>query len=105
MGETPIPSVTSNDVTWSRAYSVFNPRGRTLFGDGISTDDVNQGALGNCWFLAAASAIAEHPGRMEKVFLNKDNALNEQGVYAVKFWSMNVPLVVVVDDYLPLRED
>mmetsp|Transcript_3792 Transcript_3792/g.4356 ORF Transcript_3792/g.4356 Transcript_3792/m.4356 type:complete len:106 (+) Transcript_3792:283-600(+) len=103
MGEKPIASAKPSDVSWSRAYNVFAPRGRTLFGDGISTDDVNQGSLGNCWFLAGASAIAEFPGRMEKVFLTKDNALNEQGVYAVQFWKLNVPHTVVIDDFLPLR--
>jgi len=41
-----------------------------MFGDGISADDIIQGDLGNCWFLAAASALAEWPGRLEKIFLN-----------------------------------
>jgi len=31
-----------------------------------------QGSIGNCWFMAAASAVAEVPGRMEKAFGNKD---------------------------------
>lgn len=57
--------------TWKRAID-FAASGKTLFGNGISTDDIIQGALGNCWFLSACSAIAEWPGRMEKVFLNTD---------------------------------
>ena len=54
-------------LEWARAQDILP--GRTLFGNGISPDDINQGSLGNCWFLAAISAIAEKPGRMEKVFL------------------------------------
>ena len=81
---------------------MFKPRGRTLFGDGISPDDINQGALGNCWFLAAASAIAEEKGRMEKVFVNEGNELNAKGVYSVKFYQLGVPKTVTIDDYLPL---
>ena len=54
-------------LEWARAQDIFP--GKSLFGDGISPDDIDQGGLGNCWFLAAISAIAEKPGRMEKVFL------------------------------------
>ena len=84
---------------------MFKPRGRTLFGDGISPDDIRQGSLGNCWFLAAASAIAEEKGRMEKVFVNEGNELNDKGVYSVKFYQLGVPKTVTIDDYLPLYND
>ena len=87
-------------IVWKRAYDAFPSK--TLFGDGISVNDVNQGNIGNCWFLAAASALAEYPGRMEKVFLNHDTALNSQGIYAVNLYTLGVPHTVVIDDYLPL---
>ncbi len=57
--------------------------------------------LGNCWFLAAASAIAEKPQRMEKVFLNNTAGLNKAGIYGVNLWSLGVPHTVIVDDYMP----
>lgn len=90
-------------ITWARAYNTFASKGKSLFGDGISTDDINQGSLGDCWFLSAASAIAEYPGRMEKVFLNSHSPLNYVGIYGVTLWSLGVPHSVIVDDYLPLR--
>ena len=57
------------EIKWERATALDGPK-RTLFGKGISPDDAIQGAIGNCWFIAAASAVAEVPGRMEKTFLN-----------------------------------
>jgi len=27
--------------------------------------------LGDCWFLASAAALAEHPDRIKKIFTNK----------------------------------
>ena len=79
-------------------------KNNTLWGsDGITVDDVRQGLLGNCWYKAAASALAEVPGRLEKVFHNSSNKLNSAGIYAVDFWSLGVPHTVVVDDYLPLK--
>ena len=77
--------------------------GKSLFGStGIRPADIRQGSIGNCWFMAAASAIAEYPGRMEKIFLNNVNEVSKLGIYAVNFYTLGVPHTVIVDDYLPL---
>lgn len=52
--------------------------------------------------MAAAAAAAEKEGRIEKIFMNTANELNDNGIYAVKFYALGVPHTVVVDDYLPL---
>lgn len=87
-------------MKWTRAQTLN--KGASLWGsEGIRPDDVRQGLLGNCWFLAAASAIAEKPQRMEKVFLNNTPDLNDAGIYGVNLWSLGVPHTVIVDDYVP----
>lgn len=35
--------------------------------EGLSSTDLNQGALGNCWFVAACSALALEKKLWEKV--------------------------------------
>ena len=55
--------------------------------------------------MAAASAIAEKPNRLEKVFLNHEAKLVEQGIYGVNVYLLGVPHTILVDDYLPLKED
>ena len=35
--------------------------------NGVSTTDLNQGVLGNCWFVAACSCLASEPKLWEKV--------------------------------------
>jgi len=55
------------EVEWKSLKEEFPDA--TLFGkSSIQPSDINQGQIGNCWFLAAAAAIAEYPGRMEDVF-------------------------------------
>ena len=55
--------------------------------------------------MSSASAIAEYPGRMEKIFLNNVNEVSSNGIYAVNFFTLGVPHTIVIDDYLPLRDD
>ena len=41
-----------------------------LIVDGLSSNDLNQGTLGNCWFVAACAALAPNRGLWEKVVPN-----------------------------------
>ena len=63
---------------------------------------MRQGAVGDCWFMVAASALAEQPKRLEKIFLNVNGETNKNGIYAVNLFALGVPHTVIVDDYLPL---
>lgn len=40
-----------------------------LFVEGISSQDLNQGIVGNCWFVAACSCLALKPNLWKKVSL------------------------------------
>jgi len=92
--------IAGKDITWKRVGDVYE--NATLWGQqGIRPDDVRQGLLGNCWFLASASAIAEKPSRMEQVFLNLETELNEAGIYGVNLNGLGVPYTVIVDDRIP----
>ena len=88
-------------LTWKRASETFTESG--LWGsNGITPEDVRQGLLGNCWFLSAASALAEKPGRVENLFLNLDSAQNAAGIYGVNLYALGVPHTIIVDDYVPV---
>ena len=71
-----------------------------MFSGGIDPDDVAQGRLGNCYFLAAIANCATS---------NKDLIINdlvvedyaEQGIYGVKFFINGKWVTVVVDDLIP----
>lgn len=40
-----------------------------LFVDGISSHDLHQGQVGNCWFVAACSSLASRESLWQKVSL------------------------------------
>ena len=90
---------TEESSVWKRASEAY-PKS-TLWGTkGIRPQDMSQGSIGNCWFISAASALAEEKGRMESVFLN--DGVSANGIYGVNFYTLGVPHTVIVDDYLPL---
>ena len=93
----------TSSVTWARANSIA---GAKMWGTSgrLTNEDANQGSIGNCFFIAAAAAIAEKPERIQKVFLNQSNDLNDAGIYGVNFYTLGVPHTVIVDDYLPLQD-
>ena len=60
---------------------------------------MTQGGLGNCYFLAALSALAENPHRIKNMFHTK--TVTESGAYAVKLFVNGEPMDIVVDDHFP----
>uniref|UniRef100_A0A3P9D3A1 Calpain-5 n=1 Tax=Maylandia zebra TaxID=106582 RepID=A0A3P9D3A1_9CICH len=97
-------------LTWKRPREICkDPR---LFVDGISTRDLHQGSLGNCWMVAAISCLASEPSLWKKVI---PDHLNQEwnpkrpdlyaGIFHFRFWRLGRWMDVVVDDRLPVSED
>lgn len=79
------------------------PEGAELFKDNYSPMDVQQGALGDCYFLSALSCLGEQ--NCKKMFLQDDTTLDHKaqcGAFILRFYSGAQPIYVIVDDYLPL---
>lgn len=83
---------------YSPAYRKF---AGTISPDGIAPGDVKQGRLGDCYFMAALSAIAQqHPEVIWKAI--KDNG---DGTYTVTFYKNGKPIQVTVDSDFPVAQD
>ena len=67
----------------------------------IRPDQIRQGRVGNCWFLASVAAIAETPSRLDTVF---EENLFKPGGYAVNLFALGVPQTTVIDDYFTFLE-
>ncbi|MBD0265780.1 MAG: hypothetical protein ICV78_24575 [Tolypothrix sp. Co-bin9] len=69
----------------------------SLFKNGISADDVKQGILGDCYYLATLSSIArEKPNYIKNMFID-----NGDNTFTVRFFNNAVANYVTVDRYLP----
>ncbi|KAM8881577.1 calpain-5 [Synchiropus picturatus] len=103
-------SVPPPGLTWKRPKEICkDPR---LFIDGISTRDLHQGSLGNCWMVAAISCLASEPSLWKKVIPDHtDQEWNPKrpdlyaGIFHFRFWRFGRWVDVVVDDRLPVNKD
>ena len=99
------PSIDEGDASlyrslaWKRAKDIYKqPK---VFSGGIEPNDINQGSLGDCYFLAVLSSLAEFPERIMDMFVTQ--SINDAGIYLVKFFINGTEYPVVVDDYFPVH--
>uniref|UniRef100_A0A8C6L406 Calpain 6 n=1 Tax=Nothobranchius furzeri TaxID=105023 RepID=A0A8C6L406_NOTFU len=93
-------------VEWKRPGEICeSPH---LFVAGISSHDLNQGEVGNCWFVAACSCLALKPHLWQKVIpdwkeqeWDPNHPGNYAGIFHFQFWIFGQWTDVVIDDRLP----
>lgn len=101
-------------IEWKRPYEIYGSIGadslpKAFVGD-IDPDDVAQGNLGNCYFLAAIAALATQgrDGQELEDVLIKDLVVEDcarEGLFGIKFYINGMWRVVIVDDRLPCVKD
>uniref|UniRef100_A0A8C4QX26 Calpain 5 n=1 Tax=Eptatretus burgeri TaxID=7764 RepID=A0A8C4QX26_EPTBU len=95
-------------IDWKRPKELCDdPR---LFVDGISSHDLQQGQLGNCWFVAACSSLTLKEKLWRKVIPDyREQEWNPEhpeaycGIFHFRFWRFGEWVDVVIDDRLPSR--
>ncbi|MDB9535037.1 pre-peptidase C-terminal domain-containing protein [Dolichospermum planctonicum CS-1226] len=84
------PDLTSSSYTYSYVSG-------SLFQNGLSADDIYQGAVGDCYYLVTLASIAEEkPDYIQNMFTD-----NGDNTFTVRFYNNGVADYVTVDRYLP----
>ena len=92
-----------NRYTWKRLSEIYDPKKLNVIKDSKDlTQDVQQGELGDCYFLSALSALAENPERIKKLI--PKNKISDKGVYECDVYVHGEPTPVVIDDNVPVVE-
>ncbi|VBB26740.1 unnamed protein product [Acanthocheilonema viteae] len=94
--------ISADHFIWLRPQDIYTKDGKryrwSVFLD-PKPSDIEQGCLGNCWFLSALAVIAERPDILDQIFLTK--VYNPWGVYQIRLCVDGHWRVVLVDDFLP----
>ena len=86
------------EASWAHISRLF-PEGYKIFSEGITPNDISQGALGDCYFLSALAALAERPERVRKIFITEE--VNEEDKYILKFFLDGTWKEITIDGMFP----
>ncbi|XP_041364337.1 calpain-A-like [Gigantopelta aegis] len=96
-------SESAPSIQWKRPREIsYNAK---FLVHGASYHDMQQGALGNCWFIAGAVTLAASNWKLFQrvVPLDQDFDNDYAGIFRFNFWQYGEWKEVVVDDRLPTR--
>ena len=71
-----------------------------LFANGINPGDIQQGALGDCWFLGSLCCLATTPHLLERLFVNTEHFL-DCGFVTCQFFKNGSWQQVLIDTRIP----
>jgi calpain-5 len=97
------PPRSRQNIAWKRPSEICsNPK---FFVNKADRNDLSQGEIGDCWFIAAAVAITSYPEYLNNVVppdQTFDPRMGYCGVFHFRFYQYGEWLDVVVDDLLPV---
>ena len=88
-------------AVWCRPEQFYRGKNYKMFEGKIEPNDINQGSLGNCWFMCAVAALAEFPELIIQLFQMDSRAINDTGCYNVCICESGAWKNYTIDDLFP----
>jgi calpain-15 len=66
-------------------------------------NDIQQGHLGDCWFMAALTLVTERRDILSHILVTSE--VNEEGAYLVRICHNGLWKIVLIDDCFPCTQD
>jgi len=108
-GDTASGIIYMSAVEWKRASEICARGGggsAQLFEGEIEAEDLHQGAIGDCWLIAALACVAERPEIVQRTI--RTAGVDPRGRYKFRLWNQirQQPgtewVDIVIDDFVPV---
>jgi hypothetical protein len=87
------------ELIWRRPEEMKGMKNPILFESGADPLDINQGAIGDCWFMSAISVMTQRQQDLMNIFVSKEHS--PAGVYSVNFWKNGELVNILIDSNFP----
>lgn len=89
----------SKAIQWKRLSEIFKDHHYCLFNEEISLNDINQGNVGNCYFISVLVSLINYQNVIKSIF--KSMTINKNGYYELVFFIDGKSQIVIIDDFVP----
>jgi hypothetical protein len=86
---------------WNRPASYCKGKEPCLYVNTIEPEDIDQGLLGDCYFLCALACVSEFPDLVKDVFWGPQTS--ELGIYRVRLCKDGLWQSLTLDDFVPVN--
>jgi hypothetical protein len=91
--------INENDVAWLRPKDIFIGGHYSVFTNDIDINDVEQGLIGNCYFMSSLTALAPVSQTILQLF--RSFKVNHHGYYEIILKIDGEWNIVIIDDFFP----
>eukprot|EP00929_Paragymnodinium_shiwhaense_P102218 TRINITY_DN65412_c0_g1_i1.p1 TRINITY_DN65412_c0_g1~~TRINITY_DN65412_c0_g1_i1.p1 ORF type:complete len:914 (+),score=194.06 TRINITY_DN65412_c0_g1_i1:104-2845(+) len=96
-----LSSLAALELTWKRFAPGTGSKWRIVGDEGFRPKDLQQGGVGDCWFMSALAVVAERHDLMSKLLPNLNNGGASGGCHEVRLFLDGHWRSVLIDDHLP----
>lgn len=90
-------------LTWKRPKEIYKGKTYFVIKDGVDPSDINQGDLGDCYFLSCISCLAAYPKRIKRIFNNTE--VQQSGCYCIALCIQGCWEEIIIDDSFPCKRN